>query len=95
MAKLTEKKFNEYKAINIDGFRVDLHKIMHQFACGDEYPQLSQIVYNDDNKQIIITASYFKFYGGTGEYRVAANEFRKSKESMFMMGGTGKFNKKY
>ena len=97
MAKLTEKKFNEYKQININGFKVDLHKLMYQFAHGDEYPQMRLTILNTETEQIIITVSFFKFYGGTGEYTIKANQFKKSSDpnNRYMIGGTGKFEKVY
>jgi len=94
MSKLTQVKFNEYKAVNENGFKVDLGKIMHQFAHGDEYPQLRQMIYNDDNTQIIITVSFFKYYNSNASYTIIAEQFAKSKDgNIFMIGGTGYYNK--
>ena len=97
MSKLTEKKFNEYKEINksggVNGFKIDLHKILYQFTHGDEYPQFKQVLFNDDNIQLILKVSYFKFYGGSAEYTIEINEFKKSKDSIYMSGGSLCYNK--
>jgi hypothetical protein len=95
MSKMTEKKFNEYKIINENGFKIDLNKLMYQFAHGDEYPQMRQIISNDNITKIVLTVSFFKFYDGSGEYTIKAEEYKINKETSFMVGGTGYFNKTY
>jgi len=95
MSKMTEKKFNEYKIINENGFKIDLNKLMYQFSHGDEYPQMRQIISSSDTNKIVLTVSFFKFYDGSGEYTIRAEEYKINKETSFMVGGTDYFNKTY
>jgi hypothetical protein len=47
MAKLTKKKFDEYKNTEVNGFKVNLSKLVYNFAHGDEYPQMIKIIKDD------------------------------------------------
>lgn len=93
MAKLTTKKYQEYKAINENGFKVNLGKLAYQFAHGDEYPQLQMTVQRTDKILLDVVVSFFKYYGGEGEYRIKASEHKI--EGNMLVTGTGFFQKKY
>ncbi len=93
MAKLTNKKYQEYKAININGFKVNLGRLLYQFAHGDQYPELRQSVLKENNIELILSIDYFKFYDGHGEYRIKASENKI--EGNFLISGTGYFEKAY
>jgi hypothetical protein len=101
MAKITEKKFNEYKEINknggVNGFKINLYSILYQFAHGDEYPKFSNLILDDDKIQIVASVTFFKYYRGNGEYVIKVNEYKKSKDkdNKFMITGTGYFEKEY
>jgi hypothetical protein len=55
MAKLTKKKYLEYKAINIQGLTINIGRLLHQFAYGDEYPQFNIIFLENENIQLDFT----------------------------------------
>lgn len=65
--KLSKKNYLKYKAININGFEIDLMSLVYGFAHGDEYPKLKKK--EDTGDRIKFTCYYyFKHYDGTGEY---------------------------
>jgi 23S rRNA pseudoU1915 N3-methylase RlmH len=92
--KVTREKLKEYAKINENGFKVDLYSMANHISHGDEYPKMQKVIVNNDEKQVLINVTYFKFYGGSGEYKIEVNEYEKRKDSNFMIGGSGKYNKK-
>ena len=96
MAKLTKKKYLEYKAININGLTVNICRLLHQYAFGDEYPQFNIILLNNENIQLDFTVSYFKFYDGRGEYRIKVAEYEQSEGSKILTSTSDRnFQKTY
>ena len=99
MAKLTKKKFLDYKNAKENGFIVNLHKLIYQFAYGDEYPKFQQSIYTEENEdetiKIYIEISFFKFNSGRSEYRIKAQEWSFNKELKYGVSGTGYFEKTY
>jgi hypothetical protein len=93
MAKISKKKFDEYKAVNENGFKVNLGSILHQFAFGDEYPKLYIIVKETDTLLLTIDITFFKYHGGESEHKIEGIEREKS--TNMLIGGTGYFKKNY
>ena len=90
---VTREKIREYLKNNENGFKVNLQKLIYPFAHGDEYPQFQKVIFDSEEKQVILKVRYFKFYGGSAEYTIEANEFQKNHNSNMMIGGSGYFNK--
>ena len=96
MARLTKKKYLEYKAININGLTVNIGRLLHQYAYGDEYPQFNIILLENEKIQLDFTISYFKFYDGRGEYRIKVAEYKKSEGSKILTSTSDRnFQKTY
>ena len=99
MAKLTKKKFLDYKNAMENGFLVNLYRVLHPFAYGDEYPQFTKKVYTkeerNETRNIYIEISFFKFNSGRSEYRIKAQEWSFNKELKYGVSGTGYFEKTY
>jgi hypothetical protein len=98
MGKITKKKFDEYKAINENGFMVDVTNWAYGYT---EYPTMAIIVdrfiVQEDQEQIQYTLevelSYRKTYNG-GVYRIKAYE-KKIQGNMTIWSSQGYFQKSY
>lgn len=70
---LTKQQYVKYLKINENGFGVD----MYDLSCGAIYPTLKQVLYEDINRVVYATISFYKNYYKECKYTYELKEYTK------------------
>lgn len=62
------------------GYKFDVANYLYNPAYGYDYPAFIKIIDEDETTETIRRVYYFKYYGGTGEYKEEIYKRDKSKE---------------
>lgn len=63
-----------------NGYKFDLANYIHNPSCSYDYPSFKKIIEEDSEMITFRRVFYFKYYGGSGEYREEVYKVKKNEE---------------
>lgn len=75
--KMSNERYQKYKQINVNGFRVNMAALLYPVSHGDEYPKLERLIYSKDNTHLITRISFMRRYDKSVKYMTEVIEFKE------------------